>query len=46
MNSTRTEDRNQDMREFVQNVLTDQKFKQEILKEFVMNLLRDQKIEH
>ena len=44
VNRTQTEDRNQDMREFVQKELTDQKLQQEILKEFVMNLLMDQQL--
>ena len=39
VNRTQTEDRNQDMREFVQNELTDHILQQEVLKEFVMNLL-------
>ena len=37
--------RNQDMNEFVQNGLTNQKLQQEILEEFVMNLLADEKLE-
>ena len=39
VNRTQTEDRYQDMREFVQNELTDHILQQEVLKEFVMNLL-------
>ena len=45
MNKTETEDRNQNMREFVLNKLTDQTLQQEILKEFVMKSLMDPKIE-
>ena len=40
-----SEDRNQDMSEFVQIELTDQKLQQEILLEFVMSSLMDQKLE-
>ena len=36
---------NQDMSEFVQNELTDEKLQQETLKEFVTNLLMDQNLE-